>query len=214
MLDWLLSYAIGIEYSDRVEELQQIQPQPAEFGSSSCHERSVACKEPIELDLDSADFKSNLNELAECLGVPKDDSIEAMLRACAAVLEQKFTAGALDLALKEQVVSHVLLTNQQRVNCNCSQQAVVNTSDVSGSKLQKKRSKRGPTKWSAEQFPSGFETGTAPITAFHVPCVCARRMRVSDPQCLDRIAPRRNSSACGTNGSHCGCLSRARPLPP
>jgi hypothetical protein len=102
VLDWLLSYAIGIEYSDRVEELQQIQPPPAEFGSS---ESSVVCKEkPIELDVDSADFKSNLHELAECLGVPKDDSIEAMLRACAAVLEQKFTAGALDLAVKEQVV--------------------------------------------------------------------------------------------------------------
>ncbi len=103
ILDWLLSYAIGIEYSDRVEELQQIQPLSAEFGSSGCNEISVASKEPFELDLDSADFKSNLNELAELLAVPKDDSIESMLRACAAVLEQKFTARALDLAVKEKV---------------------------------------------------------------------------------------------------------------
>ncbi len=102
ILDWLLSYAIGIEYSDRVEELQQIQPQPAELNNS---ETSVASKEPnIELDLESPEFRRNLNELTECLGIPKDDSVEAMLRACAAVLEQKFTARALDLAEKEKVL--------------------------------------------------------------------------------------------------------------
>jgi hypothetical protein len=105
VLDWLLSYAIGIEYSDRAEELQQIQAQSAEICSSGCKESPVPCKEPtIDLDLDSADFKSNLKELADCLGVPQDDSIEAMLRACAAVLEQKFAAGALDIAMKEKVL--------------------------------------------------------------------------------------------------------------
>ena len=103
VLDWLLSYAIGMEYSDRADDLQKFQCEAAD----DKHEKGIITEgdvgssdQEIELDLDSPEFKLNLGDLAECLNIPKDDSTEAMLRACANVLEQKFSAQALRSADK------------------------------------------------------------------------------------------------------------------
>jgi hypothetical protein len=95
VLDWLLSYAIGMEYSDRAEDLQKVRSQEKDAEQHSGSAIEISSEQEIELDLDSPEFKNNLNALAESLGIPKDDSIEAMLRACATVLEQKFTDRAL-----------------------------------------------------------------------------------------------------------------------
>jgi hypothetical protein len=114
VLDWLLSYAIGMEYSDRVDELQKVQPmhqienqkkaqQDTEKLKTAARTKIEEDDVKIELDVDSPEFVENLNKLAHCLGVPKDDSKEAMLRACAAILEQKFSARAIELHEKEKV---------------------------------------------------------------------------------------------------------------
>ena len=46
-----------------------------------------------------------LYALAECLGVPKDDSIESMLRACANLMEQRLSEKAIQQYQREKVRS-------------------------------------------------------------------------------------------------------------
>ena len=105
VLDWLLSYAIGMEYSDRADELQKIEVKSVEpcIGAGT---RSVDLvnEDLIEVDIDSPEFKQNLNILAEALDIPKDDSVEAMLRACATILEQKFSAKAMSSEVSHKVI--------------------------------------------------------------------------------------------------------------
>jgi hypothetical protein len=48
----------------------------------------------IKLDVDTPEFREALEGLADTLQLPHNESSEAMVRACAAVLEQKISAAA------------------------------------------------------------------------------------------------------------------------
>jgi hypothetical protein len=168
--DWLLSYAIGMEYSDRADMLSKLQAPPASPASApgagapsaaqpkKTHVSAAPAQAPavkIQLDVDTPEFRKSLegacararvcvrmyvcvrmcvythththththtSGLADTLGLPHNDSSgifsiffflfsiffffsgglphddfcfsEAMVRACAAVLEQKLSAAA------------------------------------------------------------------------------------------------------------------------
>jgi len=107
--DWLASYAIGMEYSDRASKLSKIiaprlapaAPTHAPAAAAAPAQAKESLPE-IELDAESPEFVEALHKLAATLGVPEDDSAEAMVRACAGVLKRKLSAEALAKAGSSQ----------------------------------------------------------------------------------------------------------------
>lgn len=112
IVDWLLSYAIGMEYSDRADTLQKLvtapsaptpqaaaarAPQPKQVSHKAASQAQTPAVK-IQLDIETPEFRKSLEGLADTLGLPHDDSSEAMVRACAAVLEQKLSAAARERA--------------------------------------------------------------------------------------------------------------------
>ena len=82
--DWLASYAIGMEYSDKADKLCKVQTQQKPAHVASPQVQPKADNKPagvdVEMNVDSPEFQEALHKLADLLKVPRDDSPEAMLR--------------------------------------------------------------------------------------------------------------------------------------
>ncbi len=156
--DWLLSYAVGLEYSDRADALQKIveppqkksapTPGPTNRSPASAAHTTPAARQAgevqIDLDVDTPDFRQALEELADILGLPHNDSSEAMVRACAAVLDQKLSAAA-----------------RQRADTAAAAAAAVAAAAAGTGKrrLAGQQSVRVPRTFNLQDFPPGFDTG-------------------------------------------------------
>ena len=136
----------GMEYSDRADKLHKIASPPAVTAPSAqpaaaslprLKKVALDPKAPvrIELDTDAPAFRKALEELADTLELPHDDDSEAMVRACAAVLEQKLSADARARAQTS------LAATEKRERA-----------------LGKGRS-GGPATFNLKDFPPGFDTG-------------------------------------------------------
>ena len=153
--DWLLSYAVGLEYSDRADTLQKIvdppkkkttpSPGPTAPSPASAAHTSPAARQAgevqIDLDVDTPDFRQALEELADILGLPHNDSSEAMVRACAAVLDQKLSAAA-----------------RQRADAAAAAAAAA-AAGTGKRRLAGQQSVRVPRTFNLQDFPPGFDTG-------------------------------------------------------
>ena len=136
----------GMEYSDRADKLHKIASPPAVTAPSAqpaaaslprLKKVALDPKAPvrIELDTDAPAFRKALEELADTLELPHDDDSEAMVRACAAVLEQKLSADA---------------------------RARAQTSPAATEKRGRARGKGrsgAPATFNLNDFPPGFDTG-------------------------------------------------------
>ena len=136
----------GMEYSDRADKLHKIASPPAVTAPAAqpaapsvprLKKVALAPKAPvgIELDTGAPEFRKALEELADTLELPHDDDSEAMVRACAAVLEQKLSA---DARARAQTP---LAATEKRERA-----------------LGKGRS-GGPATFNLKDFPPGFDTG-------------------------------------------------------
>jgi len=141
--DWLLSYAIGREYSDRADWLQKLVAAPASAAATppdaQPHKYIQAPSPPaqtpavkIHLDTDTPEFRTSLEGLADTLRLPQNENSEEMVRACAAVLEQKLSAAA---RARAQVAA------------------------ASKGKGRQQGQHSAPTVFSLKDFPPGFDTG-------------------------------------------------------
>ncbi|XP_063222157.1 RNA transcription, translation and transport factor protein [Bacillus rossius redtenbacheri] len=94
-LQWLLSFAVRLEYADNVDKYKN---QTSEkIAKSESHTPKVVSTNPLDnLDFDSADFKKGVNTLAQLLSVTRHPDHLITLRAVSKVVCRRLSAEALE----------------------------------------------------------------------------------------------------------------------
>lgn len=97
-LDWLLGYAVRLEYGDDTEKYKNITPEKFQQRKS---QKVGESSNPFDsLDFESAEFKAGVTSLSMLLQVPPHPDHLEQLKAICLVLKEKFSAESLELAIK------------------------------------------------------------------------------------------------------------------
>ncbi|KFM77172.1 hypothetical protein X975_23193, partial [Stegodyphus mimosarum] len=88
--DWLLGYAVRLEYGDNVEQYKSVTAESLNQMSSNVPQ--VKAKNPLDnMDFESTEFKGHVKSLAQLLGVsPHPDHLETLSAVCT-VIQNSFT---------------------------------------------------------------------------------------------------------------------------
>ncbi|CAH1793182.1 unnamed protein product [Owenia fusiformis] len=97
MLDWILGYAVRLEYGDNVEKYKPLTWE--KFSSTQSEKRQAMSSNPLEdLDFESADFKAGVASLATLLEVPPHTDHKIVCKAICLIVKNKLTKGAVEKA--------------------------------------------------------------------------------------------------------------------
>ncbi|XP_013080615.2 RNA transcription, translation and transport factor protein-like [Biomphalaria glabrata] len=98
LLDWLLGYAIRLEYGDQVDKYKSATPESFKERKEQQLSKSI---NPLDnLDFNSPEFKAGITSLAMMLQIPPHSNHLEMLKAICIVIKEKFTQEAIDSAGK------------------------------------------------------------------------------------------------------------------
>ncbi|GFR99055.1 UPF0568 protein C14orf166 homolog [Elysia marginata] len=93
VLDWLLGYAVRLEYGDNVEEFSNITPEKFLERQSQSNGQS---SNPLEnLDFNDPQFKAGVTSLSMMLKIPPHDNHLEMLKAICLLVSEKFSPHAI-----------------------------------------------------------------------------------------------------------------------
>lgn len=93
MLDWLLGYAVRLEYGDNVEKYSSITPEKFVEHQSQNVGQST---NPLEnLDFYDPQFKAGITSLSMLLKIPPHDNHLEMLKAICLLVSERFSADAI-----------------------------------------------------------------------------------------------------------------------
>lgn len=97
-LDWLLGYAVRLEYGDEAEKYKNVTPEQFQQKKTMAMGKS---SNPLDaLDFDDAEFKAGVTSLSMLLQVPPHHDHLEQLKACCILLKEKYSTEALEDALK------------------------------------------------------------------------------------------------------------------
>jgi len=92
LIDWLLGYAVRLEYGDNVEKYSKV---------SSATAAAPKDSNPLEkLDFNSPEFKAGVESLAKLLQIPPHPDHLVVLKAVCLLVKEKLSKEAIDKALK------------------------------------------------------------------------------------------------------------------
>lgn len=103
LIDWLLGYAVRVEYGDDAEKLRSIKPQT--LGSSSDGNIPAGGKSsnPLDsLDFNDPDFKAGVTSLAMKLQIPPYQDHLEQLKAICILVKERLSKEAVERAEKEK----------------------------------------------------------------------------------------------------------------
>ncbi|XP_045179239.2 RNA transcription, translation and transport factor protein-like [Mercenaria mercenaria] len=103
MIDWLLGYAVRLEYGDDAEKLRSVKPHTLGSSDGNKPPQGGASSNPLDaLDFEDPDFKAGVTSLAMMLQIPPYHDHLEQLKAICIVVKEKLSIEALDRAGKEQ----------------------------------------------------------------------------------------------------------------
>ncbi len=98
MVDWLLGYAVRLEYGDNTDKYRNA------ASSVSAKADSKKSSNPLDnLDFNDADFKAGVVSLAQFLQIPPHDDHLVVLKAICLLVREKFSKEALERVQKEGI---------------------------------------------------------------------------------------------------------------
>ncbi|KAK7573822.1 hypothetical protein V9T40_011013 [Parthenolecanium corni] len=93
-LEWLIGYAVKLEYSDNVDKYKRITAENVKQNKSDAPK--VISSNPLDkLDFESADFKNGVNKLAELLKITSHPDHLVTLQAISKVVTERLNAECL-----------------------------------------------------------------------------------------------------------------------
>ncbi|KAH9496201.1 hypothetical protein Btru_010493 [Bulinus truncatus] len=98
LLDWLLGYAVRLEYGDKVDQYKSVTPEI--FNEHRAQNLSKSDNPLDNLDFNSAEFKAGITSLAMLLQIPPHSDHLEMLKAICIVIQERFSTTALEAAKK------------------------------------------------------------------------------------------------------------------
>ncbi|BFZ11640.1 hypothetical protein BsWGS_14679 [Bradybaena similaris] len=102
LLDWLLGYAVRLEFGDEVEKYKNVTPEKLQQRSS---QKPLNSTNPLDnLDFESAEFKAGITSLAMLLQIPPHHDQLDLLKAICVLVQEKFSQGAIDAAQKNKAL--------------------------------------------------------------------------------------------------------------
>jgi len=96
--DWMLGYAVRLEYGDDAEKYKAITPE--KFQQRKANKIGESTNPLDALDFEDAEFKAGITSLAMLLQVPPHPCHQEQLKAICLLLKDKFNAEELETALK------------------------------------------------------------------------------------------------------------------
>jgi len=94
LLDWLMSFAVGLEYGDNAERYRKA---PTAVAKKDGTTGTVL----DNVDFQSADFKAGVASLAKLLSIPPHSDHLVVLRAACIVITERLTKEAVELSQKD-----------------------------------------------------------------------------------------------------------------
>ncbi|CAG5115169.1 unnamed protein product [Candidula unifasciata] len=102
LLDWLLAYAVRLEFGDDTEKYKNVTPEKLQQRSS---QKPLHSTNPLDnLDFESAEFKAGVTSLAMLLQIPPHHDHIDLLKAVCVLVSEKFSQEALDAAQRQKNV--------------------------------------------------------------------------------------------------------------
>ncbi|XP_012939300.1 RNA transcription, translation and transport factor protein [Aplysia californica] len=98
LLDWLLGYAVRLEYGDDTEKFKKITPE--KFQQRKAVKVGESTNPLDALDFEDAEFKAGVTSLAMLLQVPPHPDHLEQLKAICILLKEKFSTEVLEGAIK------------------------------------------------------------------------------------------------------------------
>eukprot|EP01112_Ceratiomyxa_fruticulosa_P015926 TRINITY_DN476_c0_g1_i2.p1 TRINITY_DN476_c0_g1~~TRINITY_DN476_c0_g1_i2.p1 ORF type:complete len:263 (-),score=57.05 TRINITY_DN476_c0_g1_i2:63-851(-) len=121
VVDWLLSYAIGLEYSDNASQINESAQKYLDEKKVESHAMDIS-----STNLDDPEFQKSLSALASTLNLPPHDNPSVLLSAVVNLLQRKFSPLALQEAQKSYEQEKGESSGSKNNNNNISQ---LDTSD-------------------------------------------------------------------------------------
>ncbi|KAL4237381.1 hypothetical protein ACF0H5_002099 [Mactra antiquata] len=101
--DWILGYAVRLEYGDDAEKFRSVTPQTLNSTSGNKTPAGGVSSNPLDcLDFDDPDFKAGVTSLAMLLQIPPYHDHLEQLKAICVLVKEKLSKEALEVASKEQ----------------------------------------------------------------------------------------------------------------
>lgn len=100
ILDWLLGYAVRLEYGDEVDKFRNIKPQCFDKTDSSQKPQGQSSNPIDNLNFDDPDFKAGVASLALLLQVPPYHDHLEQLKAICLIVKEKLSKEAVERASK------------------------------------------------------------------------------------------------------------------
>lgn len=101
VVDWMLGYAVRLEYGDEAEKYKNVTPEKFQQRKAM---KAGESSNPLDmLDFEDAEFKAGVTSLTMLLQIPPHHEHLEQLKACCQLLKEKFAPDVIEAALKNPV---------------------------------------------------------------------------------------------------------------